>query len=55
MDMKQSVLDGNYSVLYSSPESLLTIQLWRNMIASQIYSNKLVAIAIDEAHCIDTW
>ena len=38
-----------------STESLLCDENIRNMLYSQIYIDNLVGLAVDEAHCIDTW
>ena len=51
--VKQAVVRGSCQVVYASPESLPTLQHWRDMIASPIYASNLVVI--DEGHCIDTW
>ncbi len=37
--------------MYSSPESLLRNDKWRNMLSSTVYQESLVAIVVDEAHC----
>ena len=31
-------------VVYASPESLLTVQRWRDMLSSPVYTNNLVAV-----------
>ena len=51
----RAVLNGEYQVVYASPESFLTVPRWRDMLSTEVYANNLVAVAIDEAHCIDTW
>ena len=53
--VKQAVIRGSCQVVYASPESLLTVQHWRDMLASPVYASNLVALVVDEAHCIDTW
>ena len=52
---KKAVLNGKYQVLYASPESLLTVDMWRDMLSGKQYLNNLIAVAVDEAHCVDTW
>ena len=47
--------DGIYSHVYFSPESVLSLQRWRNMLQSPQYKNHCVVVAVDEAHCISQW
>lgn len=51
----QNVKDGRVQLLYISPESILRNSQWRDMLLSDVYQNNLVAIAVDEAHCIAQW
>ena len=43
-----------YSFLYTSPEAIITVSKWRDIILHQ-YSQKVVTIAVDEAHCASQW
>lgn len=49
------VLRGDLQLLYISPENLLNNKTYHSMLLSSTYTNTLVALAIDEAHCIKTW
>lgn len=55
----QSILDGVekgcYHLVYTSPECILTVPKWRDMLSSKVYQQNLIAIAVDEAHCIESW
>ena len=51
----QSVVSGEYQLVYMSPESLLGILQWREMFRSPVYQECLVAIAVDEAHLVEKW
>ena len=53
--LDESILKGEYHILYSSPESLLGNNKWRDMLSSPVYQKSLVAIVVDEAHCVDSW
>ena len=53
--LDESILKGEYHILYSSPESLLGNNKWRDMLSSPVYQKNLVAIVVDEAHCVDSW
>ena len=49
------VAEGRYQFVFISPEMLLTEDKWRNMILSPVYKDRLVALVVDEAHCVKTW
>ena len=49
------VTKGDVQLLFISPESLITNPVYRNMLLSPIYKESLVALVVDEAHCIKTW
>ena len=44
-----------FSLVYGNPEVWLKTERWRKMLSSNVYSAKLCAIAIDEAHVIKQW
>ena len=46
---------GNYQLVYMSPEALLTDERWRDMLVSPVYRQHLVALVVDEAHCVKKW
>ena len=49
------VIEGCYSLVYISPESMLTNLKFREMFRSEVYQHNLVCLAIDEAHCVEKW
>ena len=51
-DIKQRILEGNYQLVFISPESLLTVSRWRGMLKDEPYVSGLVAFVVDEAHCV---
>ena len=53
--LEAEICAGNYQLVYCSPESLLTDNRWRDMLQSPIYSERLVGIVVDEAHCVKSW
>ena len=55
VQVKVDVLTGNFQLVYSSPESLLCVLQWREMFRSEVYQHNLVAVVVDEAHCIQEW
>ena len=52
-DVKANVIKGNYSILYLSPELLVTT--WTNLFSNSEYQERLVGLVIDEAHCVVKW
>ena len=54
-EAKVRVIAGEIQLIFISPESLLNSKSYRNMLVSNQYKRKLVALAVDEAHCVKTW
>ena len=50
----EMVLRGDIQLVYISPESLICNQLYRSMLLSPAYKERLVALLVDEAYCIKT-
>ena len=46
---------GCYTLVYSSPESLLNNEHIREIIGSRVYKERVFGIVVDEAHCISHW
>jgi len=44
-----------YSIVYGSPEAWLVNERWRCMLSNEVYSSKLCAVAVDEAHVLRQW
>ena len=42
------------SLLYASPEALATSH-WRDALEKQASSKRIVAVVVDEAHCVSKW
>ena len=53
--IKSSVISGEYSLVYMSPESMVLNLKYREMFRLTVYQNNLVCLAIDEAHCVEKW
>ena len=52
---KDKVLRGEVQLVYISPESAICNRTYRNMFLSSAYKERLVAVVVDEAHCVKTW
>lgn len=53
--VKSAVAAGHYQLVYLSPESLLCVLQWREMFRSAVYQRNLIAVVVDEAHCVEKW
>ena len=51
----EKVSSGEVQLVFIGPESIVGSRRYHKMLASPCYQQKLVAIAVDEAHCIKTW
>ena len=51
----KEILTGEINIVYSSPEAMLSNDHWHEMVCSPIYQESVVAVAVDEAHCITHW
>ena len=49
------VESASHSVICATPESLLKNERWRRMLSSDLFQQKVCAIALDEAHVIRQW
>ena len=53
--VKEKVINGEVQLVYITPESMIETSRYRDMLLSPPYQEKLVALVIDEAHCVKTW
>ena len=44
-----------FAFLFASPEKMLSVERWRKLLLTEHYRKFLVAITVDEAHCISQW
>ena len=49
------VSQGNFQLVFFTPEMLIGSKRWRNMLTGDLYSKRLKAFVIDEAHCVKKW
>ena len=55
-EVKKSVLQGKYQLVFVSPEMLLKSRSWKNAIMhAESFQSNIVAMVFDEAHCIVKW
>ena len=48
------VIEGRCSLVFGHPEAFLSIS-GRRLLKSETYQTRVVAIAVDEAHCVEIW
>ena len=50
--VKREIKNGNFQVVFTSPECLYLSMEWKNMLLSNVYQQNLIGFVVDEAHCI---
>jgi len=48
-------IPGKYSLLFAAPEAIVGVKEWRDLLLSSPLRDRVVAIAVDEAHCVSKW
>ena len=46
---------AKYKLLFSAPEAILGTDRWKEMLLKPPLYDEIVAVAIDEAHCVSKW
>ena len=54
-DEKKIAKEGGFQLVFFSPEAIVSTHTWRTVIQSKKYQENVVALVIDEAHCIHKW
>ena len=52
---EEKLRDGHYHIVFAHPKTLISSKYGRELLLSKQYQENLVAIVIDEAHCIIEW
>ena len=55
MSVKEAVLMGEYQLVLFTPEMFLEQKRWRKMLLGDVYSSRLQAFVVDEAHTVKKW
>ena len=50
--IRHKIHSGGYQIVFLTPERSNKTRL---MLVSDVYCNNLVAVVVDEAHCIQKW
>ena len=48
------IRSGKVKILFAHPEAILS-EHGRSLMSSKVYQKKVVAVVVDEAHCICLW
>lgn len=51
----KDISEGYYRLLYSAPEAILGSDQWKELLLRPPLSRCVVAVAVDEAHCVYKW
>lgn len=49
------LLAGSYKILFAAPEAIICVSRWRDVLLNPPYCNSVVAVVVDEAHCVSKW
>ena len=60
MDIKllaceKDINNGAYKLLFSAPEAVVVSERWRQLLLSSPLNNQIVALVVDECHCVYKW
>ena len=50
-----SVLHGKMQLIFITPENIIENSMFRNILLSKTFKEKLVPLLVDEVHCIKKW
>ena len=49
------VKNGECQLVFITPEAVICSTYWRELLRTDIYQKNLVALVVDEAHCVKKW
>ena len=49
------VTSGKFCLLFSAPEAIVSSVRWRELLLQEPLSRQVVAVVVDEAHCVYKW
>ena len=52
---EDKIIAGEVQLVYISPESIVNNRKFRKMLLSAVYTENLMGLVVDEAHCVKTW
>ena len=54
-EVEALVVKGDIQLVYISPENMINDTRYRRMLLNPVYQSNLVALIVDEAHCVKMW
>ena len=51
----KGVRNGDFQLVFFTPEAILNHKRWRNILLTEIYALRLRVVVIDEAHTVVKW
>ena len=52
---ERDVEEGKLSLLFGAPEAIVGSERWRQLLLGDPLYQRIVAVAVDEAHCVYKW
>ena len=52
---EKDILAGKFKLLFSSPEAVVGPSKWKDLMLASPLSHQIVALVVDEAHCVYKW
>ena len=52
---RSRVLNAEVQIVLISPENAILNPMYRNMFLSRVYKHRMIALVVDEAHCVRSW
>ena len=52
---KEDLTAGKYKLLFNAPEAIVRVEKWKEILQTSPLSEKIVAVPVDEAHCVSKW
>ena len=52
---QKKVLNAEVQIVLISPENVILNPVYRNMFLSHVYKHRMIALVVDEAHCVRSW
>ncbi len=53
--MRANIAAGRFSLVFGSPELLVGVKKWRDMLQTDVYRECLIGMAVDEVHTVVQW
>lgn len=54
-EVMKAIENGEFTYVFMSPESSVSINRWRSMFEKKPYQERLIGVAVDEVHCVTQW